>query len=224
MKEIIYAIQVAALDYSGLKVVDVKIGETTNINATLAQYRRSSRSIKILNLWKPNEELSLSDCEKGVHQLAEKYAYEKDGEKFIFLQESYNDFAENVNLLLKTTTKGELRESQKSESKVGKKGIKIKNKFYSCNHAREILINTANWLIEQKAIKEKDLPIETSKVRYLINKKPIHQRGNSFVSEERLVNGNYIETHKNKEQCIKSAEKLLNDFGYKKDDLDVINF
>ena len=108
MTDIIYAIKVVDVSYSELKIIDVKIGRTTNINSTLAQYRRSSRGIKILDLWESNESLTLSECEKGVHQLAEKYAYEREGEKFIFLQESYIEFSENVSLLLNKTTKDEL--------------------------------------------------------------------------------------------------------------------
>lgn len=108
MNEIIYAIKVADLSYSGLKILDVKIGKTTNINSTLTQYRRSHRSVEILNLWGLNPSMTLLDCEQGVHKIAEKYAYEQEGEKFIFLQESYKKFSENVSLLLRNVSKDKL--------------------------------------------------------------------------------------------------------------------
>lgn len=117
MAEIIYAVKVADLSYSGLKILDVKIGKTTSISSTLTQYRRSHRSIETLNLWESNQSITLSDCERGVHQIAEKYAYEKDGEKFIFLQESYKKFSENVSLLLRNTSLEKLREKDKIASK-----------------------------------------------------------------------------------------------------------
>ncbi|MFZ5365740.1 MAG: winged helix-turn-helix domain-containing protein [Patescibacteria group bacterium] len=110
MAEMIYAIKVADLSYSGLKISDVKIGKTTNIRATLVQYRRSHRSAEILDLWELNPLMILSDCEEGVHKIAEKYAYEREGEKFIFLQESYKEFSENVSLLLRNIPIDKLEE------------------------------------------------------------------------------------------------------------------
>ena len=101
MTELVYAIMINKLDYSGLKVLDVKIGKTTNIDSTINQYKRSSRIVEVLNLWEPNKNLSLSDCERGVHKLAEKYAHERKSEKFIFLQDTYEDFSKNVSSLLK---------------------------------------------------------------------------------------------------------------------------
>lgn len=117
MAETIYAVKVADLSYSGLKILDVKIGKTTNISSTLTQYRRSHRGVEILDLWESNQSITLSDCERGVHQIAEKYAYEKDGEKFIFLQESYKKFSENVSLLLRNTSLEKLMEKDKIASK-----------------------------------------------------------------------------------------------------------
>ncbi len=112
---IIYVIEITNLSYSGLKILNVKIGKTTNLKATLRQYRRTSPEAQILNLWESNFHKSLSECEKGVHKIAEKYAYERKGETFIFLQESYTDFEENVNLLLKNIPKEKVlsREVQK---------------------------------------------------------------------------------------------------------------
>ena len=97
MTNIIYAIRVGYVSYSELKIIDVKIGRTTNINSTLTQYRRSSRGIKILDLWESNESLTLSECKKGIHQLAEKYAYESEGEKFQFSARPRKTMAEGLN-------------------------------------------------------------------------------------------------------------------------------
>jgi len=101
MANLIYSIKVNELYYSGLRVLDVKIGKTTNIERTLTQYRRSGRGIDVLDLWEPNKDLTLSQCETGVHKIARKYAYSKESEKFIFLQDDYDKFSENVSSLLK---------------------------------------------------------------------------------------------------------------------------
>lgn len=113
MTELVYAIIINKLNYSGLKVLDVKIGKTTNINSTLNQYRRSSRIVEILDLWEPNKNLFLSECERGVQKLAEKYAHERKSEKFIFLQDSYDNFSNNVSLMLKKVSENEITEVKK---------------------------------------------------------------------------------------------------------------
>jgi len=121
MANLIYSIKVNELYYSGLSVLDVKIGKTTNIHSTLMQYKRSSRDIKVLDLWEPNENLQLSECERGVHRLADRYAYERKSEKFIFLQDAYDKFSENVSLLLKkskdTSKQNELSREVKTAEK-----------------------------------------------------------------------------------------------------------
>jgi len=60
MNNIIYAIEITNLSYSGLKILNVKIGKTTNLKATLRQYRRTSPEAQILNLWESNFHKSLS--------------------------------------------------------------------------------------------------------------------------------------------------------------------
>lgn len=135
-KKVVYAIQVASLSYSGLKILDVKIGKTKNIGSTISQYKRSHRQTKILDLWEPNQELSLSNCERGAHSIAEKYAYERKSEKFIFLQDSYNEFSKTLSSLLNPISKTEIKEekgnnvnkdiNKSRESYIGKKPRKVR--------------------------------------------------------------------------------------------------
>lgn len=102
MSELIYAIKVASVSSSGLEIMYVKIGRTTNLEATVRQYRRSNPEGELLNLWLPNPELSLPECEKGVHRIADEYAFKREGERFIFLQQSFEDFSETINLILRS--------------------------------------------------------------------------------------------------------------------------
>lgn len=134
------------------------------------------------------------------------------------------DHIHNYQPYAKAVIESETKQLKEMVISGGKKGIKIRGQFFPCRYAREILIKTANWLIEQRAIKDEDLPIESSKVRYLINKKPIHQRGNRFADEKKLTNGSYIEVNRPKNGCIRWAKKLLDKFGYSKSDLEIINF
>ncbi|WP_237561604.1 GIY-YIG nuclease family protein [Halorubrum halophilum] len=101
MNEVVYAIRISHLEYSGLKIMDIKIGKSTNIDNTLRQYSRGNRDIELLDMWTLNPDKNLSTAERGVHEVAEKYAYDKQREKFVFLQGAYQDFAETVNILLR---------------------------------------------------------------------------------------------------------------------------
>ena len=114
MSEVVYAIRISHLEYSGLKIMDIKIGKSTNIDNTLRQYSRGNRDIELLDMWTPNAEKTLSTAERGVHAVAERYAYDKQSEKFVFLQGAYQDFAETVNKLLRNASREDLSEEPKS--------------------------------------------------------------------------------------------------------------
>lgn len=126
--EVIYAIEVASLSRSGLEVLDVKIGKTSNLNSTVAQYRRlQGYELPIKDLWLPNEDLTVSKCEKGVHEIAERYAYERESEKFIFLQDSYQTFSRTVSMLLEPIEEEKAR-GNKTEQKDKKKNKEISDR------------------------------------------------------------------------------------------------
>lgn len=152
--QIIYSVRVAEISYGGLKIMHVKIGKTNNIELTLRGYSRSNMEAVLLNLWTANPELDPTTCEKGVHKIAQKYAYKRESEKFIFLQDSYNGFEENVNLLLKQSTNDSTKnEKSKTARTVKQEKIKVqrqissqtgytyKKQNYSARNARDVMIN-----------------------------------------------------------------------------------
>lgn len=135
MKEqIVYAIRIARVESSGLKIMHVKIGITKNLDTTIQSYSRGNPETVLLNLWQTNPNLSANSCENGVHKLASKYAYSRDREKFIFLQDTYLDFADNVHSLLLQTT----RDDVKQWNTVGEKreGTESENTFISSSISR----------------------------------------------------------------------------------------
>jgi len=79
----------------------------------------------------------------------------------------------------------------------------------------EILVKTAEWLIKNKYITEKDLPIRAGNraKRYLINVTNRHENGEEFVSFKRLFNGWYILTNYNSKSCIDMSKYLLEKYG-----------
>ena len=88
--------------------MDIKIGKSTDIENTLRQYSRGNRDIELLDMWTPNPDKTLSTAERGVHAVAEKYSYDKQSEKFVFLQGAYQEFAETVNMLLQNVSREDL--------------------------------------------------------------------------------------------------------------------
>lgn len=114
MSELVYAIQTAIHSHSGIKMIDVKIGRTTNISSRLSQYRGSHWQAKILDLWKKHPERSLSNCESGILTIAEEYAQRRSREIFVFIQSDYEVFANAISNILKHTTRADVEEELES--------------------------------------------------------------------------------------------------------------
>jgi hypothetical protein len=80
---------------------------------------------------------------------------------------------------------------------------------------REILYYTAEWLIKNGFITEKDLPIKVGErgKRYLINTDKKHQDGREFINYKRLFNGWYLLTNFNSDSIKKLSEYLMEKYG-----------
>jgi hypothetical protein len=110
-------------------------------------------------------------------------------------------------------TKSELGEAGNVYGKIkmwiGNEGPFILEKY------NEILVQTAEWLIKNKYITEKDLPIRAGNrsKRYLINVTNKHENGEEFVNFKRLSNGWYILTHFSSKGCIDMSKYLLEKYG-----------
>ena len=97
------------------------------------------------------------------------------------------------------------------------KRMQIGSESYEFSYGNEILVNTANWLIDKGHLKHTDCPIKISpraKTRILIGSTPTHPRGNNFLAAKKLKNGLYIETHASNEQRIDYSKRLLEKYGY----------
>jgi len=103
-------------------------------------------------------------------------------------------------------------------------GIRIQREFFQCGHQYEILVNTADWLIDHAGLSENDVPMERGYKCYLINSNPIHKDGSKFRSPKKLKNGMYIETKSGLDDTVNYAKKLLRHFNYSESDLRVIGF
>ncbi|HUV01876.1 MAG TPA: hypothetical protein VMW67_00215 [Desulfobacteria bacterium] len=106
-----------------------------------------------------------------------------------------------------------------------KPGIEIQGDFVECKFAKDVLVETANWLIDENLLKEENIPMDVGGYkRYLINTKKVHKDGSSFHEAKTLKNGMFIETHESKKNCIEYAKRMLEKVGLSRDDLRVIGF
>lgn len=222
MNQIIYAIKIAELSYSGLKILNIKIGRTTNPKATLQQYKRTSHEAQILDLWESNPDKSLAECENGIHKIAEKYAYERKGETFIFLQGSYKEFSENVNLILKNVSpevekikKKFARKTSKIPDYTGKEPelIKFQNKSYKVNTWRDVLHIIAKQIYQEQKDFAIILNIKGTRRNYF-------SKNSKDLVDPQKINGTpyFFEGNLSTNQIIRVIQKLLNTFGYKLSD------
>ncbi len=93
--------------------------------------------------------------------------------------------------------------------------MKLKDKVFEISNTFEILVNTANWLIENGKLKPSDCPVEIGRgIRYLINKEMKHKDGTAFYSPKKLLNGLWIEKHASTAARIDLAKRLLKKFGF----------
>lgn len=122
-------------------------------------------------------------------------------------------------------TSGKIDESEKKNEQPTK--MNIGPKFYEIRYSNEILINTANWLIENDKLKKSDCPISAGTIRNLINVEPMHKNegkgksGQKFRSPKTLSNGLFIETSYTTENCISCAHKLLKKYSNNRYTLEV---
>jgi hypothetical protein len=102
--------------------------------------------------------------------------------------------------------------SQRGKRKISRK-ITIKEEVYMCEYLWEILYFTAEWLINNKLLKESDSPVKfPGSKRFVINNEPYHENGHEFFAPKQLTNGLYLEAHAGAENLISNSRKLLKKF------------
>lgn len=215
----LYAIKISELITTGIKIINVKIGQTNDIYSTLNQYKRSNPEAEILDLWQPNPAFSnANQSEKGLHILAEKYAYDRKKETFIFLQETYQKFRENVNLLLKNITiktnkpKGNFNIYSNTKPIL----LKFKQKEFQVKSWRDVLLKISSEIIKEKKDFSPALKIKGTKRIYFSEDK------NKLVVPLQIGNSNYFcEGYLSANSIVNLTKKLLKVFGYNTKDLEI---
>ena len=134
----------------------------------------------------------------------------------------YDEIRKRFSILREALPREEKRviELEREKGRKGR-GISIKGEFVPCRHSKDILIETAEWLIKRDRLK---VPIEAGYKRYLVSREPKHRSGEPFTAGEKLSNGWWIETHYNTQYCIRHARRLLKECEFREEDLDVRGF
>jgi hypothetical protein len=102
--------------------------------------------------------------------------------------------------------------------------FRLGNETFESPHAIDILINTANWLIQKGKLRPENCPVVIGgRKRYLINREPKHRFDDDFKNPKQLSNGLWIEVHHNKASCINYAKRLLEKFGFPPDTLTIVS-
>jgi len=227
MTDVVYAIRISNLEYTGLKIMDVKIGKSTNIENTLSQYSRGNRNIKLLDMWTPNPDKTLSTAEKGVHRVAEKYAYSKQSEKFVFLQSGYQEFADTINKILKNTGREELStETETSEQAEGRSDftgttpsvIKILGETLGVKNWTDTLTKAVTEILAEAEDQEKITEIQGRKRSYFVKE----DRQSDLVAPRKIPDTEiYVETNFSANDVVRIIEKVLDKYGYNKSQFEV---
>ena len=226
MNDVVYAIRISNLEYSGLKIMDVKIGKSTNIENTLSQYSRGNRDIELLDMWRPNPDKNLSTAERGVHDVAEKYAYDKQSEKFVFLQGGYQDFSETVNKILKNTSKEALseetepEETEELEDYTGKTPgvIKILGETHDVKNWTEALTTAITQILNEAEDEKKITEIKGRKRSYFVKE----GRQSDLVAPRKIPDTElYVETNFSANDVVRIIEKSMNKYGHDTTQLEI---
>lgn len=85
----------------------------------------------------------------------------------------------------------------------------IDNEQFKTNNSKEVLIITAEWLINKGNLTKSITPISSGSRNYLINTVPRHQNNTDFRAPKKLSNNLYLETSHSTKSCLKNARRLL---------------
>ncbi len=226
MSEVVYAIRISHLEYSGLKIMDIKIGKSTDIDNTLRQYSRGNRDIELLDMWTPNPDKTLSTAERGVHAVAERYAYDKQSEKFVFLQGAYQEFAETINMLLQNASRDDLAAASTSSESDGVDDytgttpsvIKIPGETHDVDSWADALTVAVAAILRDASDHEKITEIDGRTRSYFVEA----GRQSDLVSPRWIPDTDlYLETNFSANDCVRKIEQVMEKYGYDRAELEV---
>lgn len=227
MTDVVYAIRISDLEYTGLKIMDVKIGRSTDIDSRLSQYQTGNMNVELLDLWKPNPQKTLSTTERGVQAVAEKCAYDSQSEKYVFLQDGYQQFSETINKLLKNVAREDLDETDESRAEETQTDdytgttpavIKILGETYEVDNWRDCLITAVSHVLAEVDDQHKITGIRGTTREYFVEE----GRQSDLISPKKIPDTNlYLESNFSANDVIRIIERVLAKYDYEPSELEI---
>lgn len=146
---------------------------------------------------------------KSLNQLISEPVQEKSATEIHRPLKGTEDYKEKNPVMVEA---GRKAAQTRKQTKINE--FKIDNDSFSIAKSYEILIKTAEWLIDTGNLQETNCPIPTGRKRNLVHTSPKHRDNEHFVAPKILSNGLYIETHFSTIDCIKNARRLLESCGH----------
>ncbi|MEM3191828.1 MAG: hypothetical protein QW292_07020 [Candidatus Parvarchaeota archaeon] len=111
--------------------------------------------------------------------------------------------------------------SQSKRKRIKPRLLIIKGQTLPVKNVKDVLVQTANWLLKKGYIRNAIIPLETGPKRYLLNSKPEHKDGQKFRAPVTLKEGLYLETHEGHIALTKYAFLLMKKCGLNDEDLTI---
>jgi hypothetical protein len=227
MNEVVYAIRISHLEYSGLKIMDIKIGKSTNIDNTLRQYSRGTRDIELLDMWTPNSDKNLSTAERGVHEIAEKYAYDKaerevrlPPRRVTGLRGDDQQVRQNTSRedLVEEPTARESDDVDADDTGMTPSVVKILGETYDVDSWADALTVGVARILRDTDDHEAITEVEGRTRSYFVEK----GRQSDLVKPRKIPDTDlYLETNFSANDCVRKIEQVMAKYGYDRDELEV---
>lgn len=97
--------------------------------------------------------------------------------------------------------------------------IVIRNFSRNIGSFIDILVETANYLMDNRLLDKSRIPVSSGYKRFIINIKPVHNDGKHFTAPAKLNCGYWVETHNSGQKSIEYAKRLLRAAGIPESEL-----
>jgi hypothetical protein len=112
----VYAIREYEAEQQDLSLMEVKIGYSSDLEGRIRTFQSFTRNLELLNAWEVNQDKEIRAFEKGIHEIAEHFAYKKEDENFVFLDKQYQHFADAVNKIAKPVDRETLKQEPQEDT------------------------------------------------------------------------------------------------------------
>lgn len=232
MADLVYAVREQRTTITDFEVLEVKIGRTTSLKNRLRTFQTFSRNAEILRLWKLNPHKDLNKFEKGVLKIAESFAYKRESENFIFLEDQFQEFANAMNWVASPTSLKEVTSSVESEydstnveateteSYIGTTPYRLRfeGQEYEVNTWRDGVREVARYIIQNSENPDRITEIRGRKRPYFID----DERSTELRAPKNIPDTNFhFEGKRNADRLYQTMERLAEKFGYDTSRLEV---